>query len=550
LIVAWLIAQIASIVLPTFEASPYIMKILLFVLVIGFPINMVFAWIYDVTPEGIKKTASIDQNSFLKNKRLNKVIVSALVFVVVVALSNVFFKGILNTSKSIAVLAFADMSPDKDQEYFSDGISEELLNLLAKTPDLRVISRTSSFSYKGSNKKVEEIGKELKVSHVLEGSVRKSGNTIRVTAQLINTNDGSHVWSEIYDKKLDDVLKVQDEIADKVTRKLQTTLGFTPTEKAVDPEAYNLYLKAKHLTHQRTKEAYTKAQELALQSIAIDSTYAPTYSLLSDIYYTGSYNFMTISVANAFTLGVNAAKKAIALDPKLAKAYINLASLEYNNWQFALADKNIKKALQLEPNNASIIGISALMKFGQRKEAIELIKKAIVIDPMIYGNYYNLGYYNFLEGNLNEAEEALNTFGLYNPSSSIYHYVKCMVFLEQGDFEAALAENEKEPHPFFKLYGECFAYFKMGKIKEADLALAELEKTYGSTEATNMADIYAYRGEIDTAFKWLNKAFEIKDPVLIDGLDFPSFKNLHKDPRWGALIAKLDLPKDHGYATN
>jgi len=205
LIVAWLIAQIASIILPTFEAPPWVMKTMLFVLIIGFPINLVISWIYDVTPDGIKKTRSLNERSFLKNKRLNKVIVSALLVTVVIIASNLFFNRVNTTDKSIAVLAFADMSPNKDQEYFSDGISEELLNLLAKIPELKVISRTSSFSYKGTNKTATEIAKALNVSYILEGSIRKADNIVRVTAQLIRANDGFHEWSHTYDRALDSI---------------------------------------------------------------------------------------------------------------------------------------------------------------------------------------------------------------------------------------------------------------------------------------------------------------------------------------------------------
>ncbi len=256
LIVAWLIAQIASLVLPAFEAPPYILKILLFLLLIGFPVNLVISWIYDVTPEGIKKTKSLDEKSYLKNSRLNKVIVSSLVLVVVVIASSFFFKEVLIPDKSIAVLAFADMSPEKDQEYFSDGISEELLNIITRTPDLRVSSRTSSFSFKDKGLTAEAIGKELKVAYILEGSVRKADNTLRITAQLINSADGAHVWSETYDRDMDDILKIQDEIAAAVSKKLQITLGYTVAEKKVDTEAYTLFLKARHLTHQNSKEAF------------------------------------------------------------------------------------------------------------------------------------------------------------------------------------------------------------------------------------------------------------------------------------------------------
>jgi len=547
LIVAWLIAQIASIVLPTFEAPAYIMKILLFLLFIGFPINLVVSWIYDVTPEGIKKTKNLDNKSYLKNSRLNKVIVSSLVLMIIVIASNLFFKEVLIPDKSIAVLAFSDMSPKKDQEYFSDGISEELLNIISKTQDLRVSSRTSSFSYKTKDMTAEAIGKELKVAYLLEGSVRKSGNTLRITAQLIKSSDGAHVWSETYDRDLDDILKIQDEIAAEVSKKLQITLGFKLADKKVNTEAYTLFLKARHLTHQNSKEAFLKAEEIIKESITIDSNYAPSYSLLANIYDTGSFNFLTMPVTEGIELGTNAAKKAVALDSKYADAYANLASLQMKAWKFAEADKNIKMALNLEPNSSGIIGSAALMKFGNIDQAIALIEKAIAKDPVVYGNYYNLGYFNYNAGHLDKADTALDQFIMYNPNSAIAHYVKCMILISRDKAEEALAEAQKEPHAFFNLYARHFAIFALGKHDEADVLLKELEDTYGGTEAANMADAYAFRGDIDTAFKWLDKAVEIKDPVLIDGLNYPSFKILHSDARWAQLISKMNLPEDHGY---
>lgn len=550
LIVAWLIAQIASVVLPTFEAPPYVMKILLFVLIVGFPINLVISWIYDLTPDGIKKTKNLDEKSHLKNSQLNKIIISSLVLVVVIMASNMFFKNVLIPDKSIAVLAFADMSPDKDQEYFSDGISEELLNIISKTPDLRVSSRTSSFSYKGKDLTAEAIGKELKVTYILEGSVRKSEKTLRITAQLINTADGGHIWSETYDRVLDDILKIQDEIAAVVSEKLQTTLGYTVANKKVDPEAYTLFLKARHLTHQNSKEAYLKAEELIKESLAIDSTYSPSFSLLANIYDTGAYNFLTRPIAEAGVLGIKAANKAIALDPKNANAYTCLASLQESAWRFAEADKSINMALKLEPNNAAIIGAAAIKKFGRLEESVALIEKAIEIDPIVYLNYYNLGYFYYMLGDLDKAEEALDTFEIYVTNSAIVHYLRAMILIERGQLEDALMEAKKEPHDFFNVYGRHFALFALGRTAEADVLLKELVDTYGATEASNIADAYAFRGEVDTAFKWLDKAVEIKDPVLLEALSFPSFKILRADPRWAQLINKIGLPKNHGYAMN
>lgn len=549
LIVAWLIAQIASIVLPTFEAPPWVMKTLLFVITVGFPINLVISWIYDVTPEGIKKTKSLNEKSLLKNQRLNKVIVSALVLTVVVVVSNIFFKKVITTTdKSIAVLAFADMSPQKDQEYFSDGISEELLNLLAKIPELKVISRTSSFSYKGKNTTVTKIAKELNVSYILEGSIRKAGNMVRITAQLIRASDGFHEWSHTYDRDMDGIFKIQDDIAGEVSKQLQLSLlGEQDLTKPINTDAYNLYLQAVHLVHQNTKEAYIKAEEKIKEALAIDENYATAWLQLAQIYDTGVYNFSVREPNEGIPLGLEAVKKAIELDPSSAEAYCTLSSLQELSWDFDASAKNMEKALQMDPNNSVIVGTAALMCFGNLEKAISLQKKAIKLDPLVYANYFNLGFANYRLNRLEEAKEAFGTFEMYYPNWQIYHFMIAKVLLAQGKNEEALKEIEQESNEFFSLYGRNFVYFAMDRLEEANTLFDEFKKRYGTTDPSNLADLYAFRGDYDSSFKMLDRALEIKDPVLIEILTYPSFKPMHSDPRWKAFINKIGLPKDHGY---
>jgi TolB-like protein/Tfp pilus assembly protein PilF len=548
LIVAWLIAQIASIVLPAFEAPAYIMKILLFLLFIGFPVNLIISWIYDVTPEGIKKTKSLDEKSYLKNTRLNKVIVSSLVLAIIVVGSNFFFKEVMIPDKSIAVLAFADMSPDKDQEYFSDGISEELLNLLAKIPELKVISRTSSFSYKGKNTKATEIAKELNVSYILEGSIRKAGNLIRITAQLIRASDGFHEWSHTYDRSLDDIFKIQDDISAEVSKQLQLSiLGKQDITKPINIKAYNLYLQAVHLVHQNTKESYITAEEKIKEALAIEENYAVAWHRLAEIYHTGVYNFSIREPIDGIPLGLEAAKKAIELDPNYAEAYSTLSSLQALAWDFDASAKNMKKALQLAPNNAVIIGTAALNCFGDLEKAISLQNKAIKLDPLVYSNYFNLGFANYRLNRLEEAKEAFDIFALYYPNWQIYHFMMAKVLLAQGKNDEALKEIEQETNEFFSLYGRNFVYFAMGRTEEANVLFGEFKEAYGATDPSNLADLYAFRGDFENSFKELGRALEIKDPTLMEILTYPSFKPMHSDLRWKAFINTIGFPKDHGY---
>jgi len=338
LVVAWVITQVVATVFPLFGAPQYMTKIVVFVLIIGFPLWLIFSWVYEITPDGIKRTVSIKPEESIApetSNRLNKLIIGGLAIAILLLLYNMY-KGPeatlseteeltetpVENDKSIAVLAFADMSPEKDQEYFSDGISEEILNLLAKIPDLKVISRTSSFSYKGKQQNIKKIGEELQVGHVLEGSIRKSGNTFRITAQLIKVSDGAHIWSETYDRDMTDIFKIQDEIATKVTQQLKVTiLGNGINAKVTNTEAYNLYLQAKQLHSQRSYNNSINAEKLIRQSIAIDSTYAPSWSLLSDIIYMITANYMKLPLEEGITTGKQAALKAIDLDPQYAFDY-------------------------------------------------------------------------------------------------------------------------------------------------------------------------------------------------------------------------------------
>lgn len=565
LVLSWLLTQVLSILIPVFEISPNILKMAIIIMAVGFPIWLIFAWIYDFTPDGLKKTDDVSFDSKLhaqKNTKLNRIIIGSLsLAIILLVINQVRMKNEMtdiisvmnqtNYESSIAVMAFTDMSPKKDHEYFSDGVSEELLNFLGKIPELKVISRTSSFSYKNKDITASEIGNELDVSHILEGSIRKSGNTVRITAQLINTKDGSHVWSETYDRVLDSIFKIQDEIAAEVTRQLQVSLfGSELVAKPKNTESYNLYLQAKHLVNQNSKNGYIEAEEKVKQAIALDSTYAASWELLAGIYNTGFYNFSIREGNEAIPLGMKAARKAIELDPTSGEAYSSLASLEEYSWDFEESAKNMAKALELNPNNAIIVGTAALKTFGNLDKAIALQKKAIQLDPVVYGNYFNLGFTNFRLNRFDEAEEAFKTFAIYYPNWQIYHYMMARVRLGQNKIDEARAEIEQESHEFFSIYGRNFVEFAAGNTKEADRLFSEFLTKFSDTDPSNVADLYAFRGNYDKSFEWLNKAVAIKDPVLIEALTYPSFKPMYTDPRWDAIIDAMNLPKDHGYHRN
>lgn len=555
--ISWALLQVGAIIFPILGVGDGAMRILLIALAIGFPIWFVFAYVFELTPSGFKKTSEVAPESSIHKstgKRLNIFIMAGLSIAVVLLLVDRIFNltgaDDQSNDKSIAVLAFADMSPEKDQEYFSDGISEEILNLLAKIKDLKVISRTSSFSYKGENQNIQKIGEELNVGHILEGSIRKAGNTFRITTQLINVASGLHVWSETYDRDMDSIFQVQDEIAGTVTKQLKATLlGNELTSKTINPKAYNLFLQAKQLYRQGSYEAGIKALEFLKQSQEIDSTYAPAYYLKSRIIFRHTYSFMKIPYSEGLILCKTAALKAIDKDPDLFSGYMALASYNRVEWNRDSSRINIEKAMKLSPENSMVLVEASrnAMEVGHIEKAIELQKKAVVLDPLNYGGYYRLAMSYAWDEQYQQAETNLKKFILMNPNFPYAHGLMAEILLKLGRTEEVLDELEKETAPYWKLYRECMITFALTDKDESDLLLKNFINEYGDTAWSNIAEIYAYRGEKDEAFKWLELCLENRDAGLHEVLNYPSFKILHGDIRWNAFINRLDLPRDHGY---
>ncbi len=558
LVFSWVLIQAASILYPSLGWGQKAITNTVIVLIIGFPLWIVFAYLFEWTPKGFKKTEDVAVEASVARatgKKMNAVIFVGMSLAIVLLVSDRIFNftgtmetGLLN-DKSIAVLAFADMSPDKDQEYFSDGISEEILNLLAKIPDLKVISRTSSFSFKDKEVTTTEIGKTLRVAHLLEGSIRKSGNTFRITAQLINVNDGAHIWSKTYDRDMTDIFKVQDEIAGRVTQLLKSTLLGDIASATVDPKAYDLFLQAKQVFRQRNAKAVKNTEILIRQSLAIDSSYAPTWDLLSAIIHDQIYIYGILpSTKENITLGMDASKKAIELDPDYASGYTTLASFERDSWNFITYNDHIKKGLALAPENAPVISQAAMnsLNFGKLEDALQLRLKVVELDPLNYYNQFILGFNYWLLKDYSNAEKPLQNFLLHYPNAEGAHKFMARVYLGQGKIDEALKEIEKEPHPFWKLYGKCMGVYAMGNKTEADTLLKQLITDWGNVAWPNIASVYAFRGERDEAYKWLDKAYEERDGTTLEILNYPEMENLWGDPRWNAYIDKLGLPKDHG----
>ena len=444
------------------------------------------------------------------------------------------------TVRSIAVLPFVNMSDDASNEYFSDGISEELLNLLAKIPELQVAARTSSFSFKDQALEIPEIAKRLNVAHVLEGSVRKSGNQVRITAQLIRADDGFHVWSDAWVRTLDDIFSIQDEIAGDVAEQLKVTLlGEAPTVQT-DPEAYALFLQARHLGRQFTAESVEQSNALYEQALAIDPDYAAAWAGLANN-YAYQATFVLLPIDEGFRRAREAAERALAIDPENAEAYARLGWIAGDyDLDLVTAARHHERALDLEPTNPDIIvpAASLAMDLGRLDEAIALKEYVVALDPVSPTDHYWLGRAYLLAGSLDEAIGSFRTVLTLSPEFLGAHYFTGVALLLKGEPEAALAAMQQEPDEAFRLIGLVMVYHALGQAAESDATLAELIEKHGQSWAYNIAYVLAFRGEADRAFVWLDKAVQIKDPGL-SGMALQLFANIHSDPRWMPFLESI-----------
>jgi TolB-like protein/Tfp pilus assembly protein PilF len=449
--------------------------------------------------------------------------------------------------KSIAVLPFADMSAGKDQEYFADGLSEELVNLLAKLPELRVIGRTSSFQFKGRNEDLRVIGEKLNVAHILEGSVRKSGEKVRITAQLIRAADGSHLWSETYDRALDDIFVVQDDIAGEVVKALKLTLlgtGLTARSKPQDSEAYNLALQGRFFLDRRSREDLERSVDYFRRSRERDPDYAPAWAGLAQAYaHRADDGF--VPVADAYRQAREAAEKALALDPQLADAHLAMGWIHQNyDWDWEAADASYRTALDLEPGNAQALRHASRQAhaLGRRNEAIDLATKAIERDPLRPNSYNNLSLALLAVNRDTEAEAVSRKALELDPDGAYRHYGIGRALLLQGKTDAALREMQQETEEIWRLSGLPLAFHALGRSGESDAALAVLKSNYAGEAAYQIAEAHAFRGEADLAFEWLERAYDQRDGGVSEIKGDRFLRLLADDPRYKAFLKKLKLP--------
>lgn len=452
------------------------------------------------------------------------------------------------STPSIAVLPFVNMSSDSEQEYFSDGLAEQLLDDLAKTPGLRVIGRTSSFQFKGKNEDLRLIGKKLDVANILEGSVRKEGNKVRITAQLIQASDGSHLWSDSYDRELNDIFAVQDDIARSVAGALKITLlgEQTSSAKTQNVQAYNAYLQGRYFAYRLGREDMEKAIGYFEQALKIDPNYAPAWTNLAWTHFLQGFNGL-MPAEERFRMARKEVEKALQLDPNLAEAHAVLGNIRLSaDWDWEGADVAFKRALELEPGKADILARAAFLpcSLGRFHEAIELTHRAIQLDPLeaaIYGNLWNFEY---CAGRFREAEGAARKCLELNPQFPFAHFWLGLAHLVQSKPEAALAEMERETEPVYRRSGLAVAFYAAGNEKEADAALAVAIEKDQNVAAYLIAESYAYRGMADKAFEWLDRAYTQRDANLALVKGDPLLRKIRGDPRYVAFLKKMRLPLD------
>jgi TolB-like protein/Tfp pilus assembly protein PilF len=587
-VTAWLLLQVADIVLDNTPAPDWVMHVIMLLLAIGFPLALLFAWAFEMTPEGLKKEKDVDRSKSITQTTGRK-LDFAIIAVLVVALAYFAYDKFAPTPNesnaipaktgthsesigtapdrasgaagatgklssadaatpppllTIAVLPFTDMSPNKDQEYLSDGLAEELLNLLAKIPDLRVTSRTSAFFFKGQKVDIPTIAQKLNVAHILEGSVRKSGSQVRITAQLIDVASDTHLWSDTFDRTLDDVFAIQDEIAVSVVEALKITLlGEAPKVREVNPDAYALFLRGRYFKERLDRESLETAQRALMQALDIEPEYAMALVELADVYSSmAGAGFM--GTAEYRQLAGDAVDRALALDDELAEAYAQLGAIRAQyDWDWKGAYSALQKALELSPASTTTLRQTAVLlrSLGRYDYALEMYRTAIAQDPLQPVTKLSMGTALSLAGKHEEAlathREALEL----DPRFPQSHMAISSTLLLMERPDEALAEAELEPETAWRQYARALALIALDRRDETSQTLAAYIEEFQDEWAYQIAVILAFMGDADQAFEWLERAYDQRDGGVGQSREDPFLAGLHDDPRWLPFLQKVGI---------
>jgi TolB-like protein/Tfp pilus assembly protein PilF len=444
--------------------------------------------------------------------------------------------------RAIAVLPFLDMSPGKNQGYMSDGLAEELLNLLSKVPGLRVTSRSSAFSFKDKNLDVPEIAKRLRVSHILEGSVRTSGDRLRVDAQLIDARTDTSVWSETYQRSLDDIFAVQDEIANAVVTQLKVRLlGAPPKSTVVDTKAYALFLQARPLARLHSAEGYEQSNALYKQVLAIDPNYVPAWDGLAYNYRRQANNGMR-PLEEGYQLAREALARALAIDPDYAPSIAALGRIALDHdGDLAEAARQLERAQALAPSDPDIVYTAARVAegLGRLRQSMSLDQFALQHDPLNPTLQNIVGIDFRYAGRLDESVEAFRSAIRLSPGNISAHFQLGVSLLLKGDHRGALEAMQQEPSEAWRTVGLPLAYHALGDRANYDASVARMIEVNQKKWPSLIATVFAYSGQSDRAFEWLDRAVASHDPNLATIAIEPLCAGLFADPRWKAFLRKI-----------
>lgn len=558
-VVAWLLMQIGDTLAPALLLPEWTTRFLAFLLILGFPLALFFSWAFELTPEGLRPEKAVRREESvapLTGRKLDVLIIALLAVAVAYFAWDKFAEpddlvdapvattGPEPVRRSIAVLPFINMSGDAEQEYFSDGLSEELLNLLAKIPQLRVTSRSSSFSFKGKDYKIGDVGEQLGVSYVLEGSVRRSGDDIRITAQLIDVSSDAHLWSDTWDRPFLDVFAIQDEIAAAVTSALRIQLvDELPHAFVTDPRAYDLYLKARELVSAQNEAGVVEAEALLLELLEVDPTYSPGLVLLGEAStFLGLWGFRPME--ESFQRAQNYGRLAIEAAPEFSAGYVLLSDLAVRydrDWQ--QAERYIDEALRHDPADidAQYQSTALHVREGRFEQRVKLAREMVRLDPLSGQSYWMLGHALMRTRQYDQSVAAFRKLLAISPDAAAGHAALGESLLLAGEHEEALAEFDAEPRDGFTHYGHAMTYFEMGEQANSDAAMNALLNLDDADDwAAQIAMAYAVRGEDSEAIAWLYRALELNDPgIHYAGGGFPFLDNLRGNPRYEEFINRV-----------
>lgn len=557
-VVGWLVMQVAATVVPALHLPDGITTAVVVLTLLGFPIALVLAWAFEMTPEGMKRTENVPPNEYIPQWSRRKF--AAFIFLVVICAAALLGYQLFRkksapenasaapavSSKSIAVLPLLNESGDPKDDYFSDGLSEELIAALAQIRELKIIGRSSSFRFKERKEESKTIGEKLGVATLLEGTVRKQGDQVRIVAELINAADGIELWTRTFDRELKDIFAVQQEIANAVASALKVRLlgsdeRSAGTAATKNPEAHNAYLLGHYHLQRRSLDDYRQAITHFDEAIRLDPEYAlayaeraETWTLIADVTYHDP----------GWPNAKRDAEKAVALAPQLTEAHAALGWVRFfAEWRFPEGLRELRRAKELSPTNPLVNDLLArvIVYVGRPSEAERQAREATELDPLSFGPLNNLARVLWYVGKADEADAVARKAVALQPTAASSRRWQVLAAVQRGDGDTALREAQHEPDDSYRRFLLPLGYYIRGDRKEADATLAELLANRQGLDY-QIAQVYAVRGDIDKAFEWLQISFDSRDTGMLALLVDPLLRNLRDDPRYKSLVAKMNFP--------